>query len=323
MKYKIQSFFFFLNVCFVIAGYSQSTSLKLWYDKPAGDVWEAALPVGNGRLAAMVYGNPDHERIQLNESTVWSGSPYRNDNPNALKALPEIRELIFEGKNEEASKLAAQNIQTKTNGMKYQTVGSLWLNFPGHDKFENYYRELNLETAVVKSVYTVDGVKFTREVFASVPDQVIVIHLSADKPQSLSFITGISSPLQSSIAVDKNNILILDGITDSHEGIKGMIKFRSLVKIKTKGGHSAFTDTTINITHADEADIYISIATNFINYHDISGNEQKKAAAYLQKISAGNYPGLLARHINSYQKYFNRVKLDLGRSEAEKKPTDV
>src|SRR4030088_947175 len=140
--------FTFFILCFAAMGYSQNANLKLWYDKPAGNVWEAALPVGNGRLAAMVYGNPDHERIQLNESTVWSGSPYRNDNPDALASLPEIRKLIFDGKNDEAEKLAGKKIQTKNaNGIKFQPVGNLLLTFPGHDKFENYYRELDLTTA--------------------------------------------------------------------------------------------------------------------------------------------------------------------------------
>ena len=110
---------------------------KLWYKTPAGRVWEAALPLGNGRLAAMVYGNPASELIRLNESTIWSGGPNRNDNPDALAALPEVRKLIFEGKHKEAGKLATEKMQSKIHGMKYQPAGDLKLNFPGHEAFEN------------------------------------------------------------------------------------------------------------------------------------------------------------------------------------------
>src|SRR6187402_3446708 len=154
---------------------AQDHDLKLWYNEPAGKVWEAAMPIGNGRLAAMVFGNPANETIKLNEGTVWSGSPNRNDNPDALAALPEVRKLLFEDKYEEASKLAAQKIQSKrNNGMKYQPVGDLNLSFPGHEAFSNYYRELDLETATTKTRYTVNGITYERTVFASIPDQAIV-----------------------------------------------------------------------------------------------------------------------------------------------------
>ena len=165
--------------------FSQDSHLKLWYNKPAGDVWEAALPIGNGRLAAMIYGNTDTEHIKLNESTVWSGGPNRNDNPDALAALPEIRKLIFEGKNVDAAKLAAQKIQSRrNNGMMYQPVGDLNIYFPGHEHVENYYRELDLEKAVTKTIYAVDGVQFTREVFSSSADQVIIVHRLQTNPES-------------------------------------------------------------------------------------------------------------------------------------------
>ena len=177
---------------------SQTNNLKLWYNSPAGKVWEAALPIGNGRLAAMVFGNPGNEFIKLNESSVWSGGPNRNDNPDALKALPEIRKLIFAGKYKEASDLAAQNIQSKRNqGMKFQPVGDLNLSFPGHDNFQNYYRELDLEKAVATISYKVNGTTFTRAAFASVPDQAIIVRLTADKSGSITFDASLSSPQKS------------------------------------------------------------------------------------------------------------------------------
>src|SRR5882757_1639966 len=189
-------------LCCASAAFAQESDLKLWYDKPAGAVWEAALPLGNGRLAAMVYGNPEKELLKLNEATIWSGSPSRNDPKDALTALPDIRKLIFEGNYAEASKLAAEKIRSnKNNGMKYQPAGDLMLDFPGHDRFEHYYRELNLETAVAKTTYMVDGIHFTRTVFISAPAQVIVVRITADKPAGISFTASMASPQKSSVSV--------------------------------------------------------------------------------------------------------------------------
>jgi alpha-L-fucosidase 2 len=304
--------------------FSQDRGLKLWYNSPAGKVWEAALPIGNGRLAAMVYGNPDNELIRLNEGTVWSGSPNRNDNPKALAALPQIRKLLFEGKYEEASKLAAQNIQSqKNNGMNYQPVGDLKLNFPGHEAFTNYYRELDLANAVVKSTYNVDGTKYTRSVFSSIPGQVIAVRLTADKPHSLTFGASLSSPQKSSVTVLGNDELVLTGISGDKEGVPGKVKFNSLVKIKANGGQVNASNGMVNVKDANDVTIYISIATNYVNYHDISADEGKIAAAYLTKALQKSYAELLKEHIASYQKYFNRVKIDLGKTDSVKNPTNV
>jgi alpha-L-fucosidase 2 len=304
--------------------FSQDKDLKLWYNSPAGKVWEAALPIGNGRLAAMVYGNPDNELIRLNEGTVWSGSPNRNDNPKALAALPQIRKLLFEGKYEEASKLAAQNIQSqKNNGMNYQPVGDLKLSFPGHEAFTNYYRELDLANAVVKSTYKVNGTKYTRSVFSSIPGQVIVVRLTADKPHSLTFGASLSSPQKSSVTVLGNDELVLTGISGDKEGVPGKVKFNSLVKIKANGGQVNTSNGMVNIAGANDVTIYISIATNYINYHDISADEGKIAEAYLTKALQKSYAELLKEHIASYQKYFNRVKIDLGKTDSVKNPTNV
>jgi alpha-L-fucosidase 2 len=305
-------------------GFSQDKDLKLWYNAPAGQVWEAALPIGNGRLAAMVYGNPDNELIRLNEGTVWSGSPNRNDNPQALAALPQIRKLLFEGKYEEASKQAAQNIQSqKNNGMNYQPVGDLKLSFPGHEAFTNYYRELDLANAVVKSTYKVNGTSYTRSVFSSIPGQVIVVRLTADKQHSLTFNASLSSPQKSSVTILGNDELVLTGISGDKEGVPGKVKFNSLVKIKANGGQINASNGMVNITGANDVTIYISIATNYVNYHDISADEGKIAAAYLTKALQKSYAELLKEHIASYQKYFNRVKIDLGKTDSVKNPTNV
>ncbi|MDB5110320.1 MAG: hypothetical protein JWR67_1434 [Mucilaginibacter sp.] len=302
--------------------FAQDNNLKLWYDKPSGKVWERALPVGNGRLAGMIYGNTERECIKLNEATVWSGGPNRNDSHSALAALPEVRQLIFEGKNKEAAKLASEKIKSeKINGMMYQPVGNLYLDFPGHKDAEKYYRELDLTKAVATTSYTVNGTTFKREVFASVPDQVMVMHLTADKPASLSFTASIFSPLKSTITAG-NDELALSSVTSNKDGIKGQVKVKTLAKIKAVGGSIAANDTSVTVTKANEVTIFISIATNFVNYNDISADESLRAKDYLDKAIKKSYGELLSAHIAAYQKYFNRVKLDLGVTDSVKNPTD-
>ncbi len=176
-----------------------NTGLKLWYNQPSGTTWENALPIGNGRLGAMVYGNVETETIQLNEHTLWSGSPNRNDNPLALDSLPEIRKLIFDGKQKEAEQMANRIIiSKKSHGQMFEPAGNLHLVFDGHENYTNYYRELDIEKAVTKTSYNVGDVTYTREVFASFPDRVIVIHLTASKPNSISFTAFYSTPLSKS-----------------------------------------------------------------------------------------------------------------------------
>ena len=311
----------------VANGFSQSTNLKLWYNQPAKKVWEAALPIGNGRLAAMVYGNTDIEIIQLNESSVWSGGPNRNDNPNALAALPEIRRLIFEGKNMDASKLAIEKIQSRTNhGMKFQPVGNLELTFPGHDSanVRNYYRELDIEKAITQTSYNVNGVRFTRTVFASIPDQVIVVRLTADKPGSITFTAGASCPHTiSGISTKGNDLLVISGTTSDHEGVKSVVNFKSLIKTVTEGGTISSDGKQVNIKNADSATIYISIATNFVSYNDVSADETKRSEEYLNQALKVPYSQMLNKHTAEYQKYFSRVKLDLGTTDSVKNPTDI
>ena len=171
---------------FEIVLHAQSnTLLKLWYNQPAKQ-WVEALPIGNGRLGAMVFGDPSKEEIQLNENTVWGGQPNRNDNPDAKEALPEVRKLIFEGKYKEAQDLVNQKFISRiSQGMPYQTVGNLNLSFPGHENFTNYYRELNIETAVTSTRYDVDGVTYQREAFASFPIRLLFLELLPTNPEKL------------------------------------------------------------------------------------------------------------------------------------------
>jgi len=307
-----------------ISSFSQIKDLKLWYKKPSGNTWENALPIGNGHLGAMVYGNVEQETIQLNESTVWSGGPNRNDNPLALDSLGLIRQLIFEGRRKEAERVVNNAIITKkSHGQKFEPVGSLQLVFAGHENYTNYYRELDIERAVAKTSYSVDGVTYTREAFASLPDRVVVMRLTAGKPRSISFTAFFTTPQKrATIKTTASKELTIFGTTSDHETVKGMVNYKGIVRLKTEGGHLNTTDTSLMVKDADAVTIYISIATNVNNYYDISGDENKRAADYLNKAYAKTSAQILFGHIAAYQKYFNRVKLDLGSTDAGTLPTD-
>lgn len=298
--------------------------LKLWYKQPSGKTWENALPIGNGRLGAMIYGNVEQEIIQLNEHTVWSGSPNRNDNPLALANLAEIRKLIFEGKHKEAEQLANKAIISKTShGQKFEPVGNLNLVFEGHEKYTDYNRELDIERAISKTNYKVGDVTYTREAFASMTDRVIVMRISAGKAGNVSFTAKYSSPQKrKKIAVTAANDLIIEGTTNDHETVKGLVNFKGIARIKTEGGQLTATDSTLTVKGANEAVIFISIATNFNNYQDISGDENRRAIEYLNKAFVKSYATLLNAHVTAYQRFFNRVKLDLGTTAAAQAPTD-
>ena len=301
----------------------QSQNLKLWYNQPSGNTWENALPIGNGRLGAMIYGNVAKEIIQLNEHTVWSGSPNRNDNPDALAALPEIRKMIFEGNHKEAENLANKAIiSKKSQGQMFQPVGNLNLGFEGHEKYSNYYRELDIEKAISKTSYVVDDVRFTRETFASFADRVIIMKISTNKFGKLSFVANYTSPHKKKTFTINQNDLQINGTTSDQDGINGLVEFMGISRIKLEGGTLSKTDTSLVVKGANSATIFISIASNFNNYNDISGDEEKRAATYLNNAYGKTYEQLKATHIAAYQKYFNRVKIDLGSSAATKLPTN-
>ncbi|MDP4262133.1 MAG: glycoside hydrolase family 95 protein [Bacteroidota bacterium] len=298
--------------------------LKLWYNKPSGKKWENALPIGNGRLGAMVYGNADTETIQLNEHTLWSGGPNRNDNPRALDSLSIIRKLIFDGRQKEAERLANEVIVSKkSHGQMFEPAGELHLAFAGHDNYTNYYRELDIERAVSKTSYTVGDITYTREALASFPDRVIVIHLTASKPKSISFTAFYSTPQPKvEVKISQAKQLTFAGTTIDHEGVKGMVRYKGIAEFKTDGGSLSATDTSIIVKDANAVTIYISIATNFNNYHDVSGDENERAVSYLNKATLKTFSTILKAHVAAYQKYFNRVTLNLGTTEAALPPTD-
>ncbi len=299
---------FLLFILFVAK--SNSQELRLWYDQPA-KVWEEALPLGNSRLGAMVYGNPVREELQLNEETIWGGGPYRNDNQNALKALPEVQKLIFENKNGEADKLINETFFTRTHGMPFQTAGSVILNFPGHDDFENYHRQLDLERAVATTHYTANGINYTREVFASFDDDVIIMQVTADKKGALNFDIEYVNPSEHRIS-EQNNVLVLEGKGSDHEGIKGEIRYQIHTLAKNSDGKIRFSDNKIYVSDATTATIYISIATNFVDYKTVGDSLEKKASDLLAKAIRKNYKSAIEKHSQIFNKQFSRFKLNLG-----------
>lgn len=302
----------------------ETDNLKLWYDKPATQ-WVEALPLGNGRLGAMVFGDPRHEQFQLNEETVWGGSPHNNTNPKAKDALPRIRQLIFEGKNKEAQALCGPAIcSPQANGMPYQTVGSLHLDFEGVTDYSDYYRELDIEKAISTTRFTANGVTYTREAFTSFPDQLLIIRLTASQKKSISFTARYTTPYREGVerSISPRKELQLNGKANDHEGIEGKVRFTALTRIEHQGGSlQALSDSALQVKDANSVTLYVSIGTNFVNYKDVSGNAQERAQGYL-KQAGKNYAKSLAAHILAYRKYFDRVSLDLGSNAQTRKPTD-
>lgn len=299
--------------------------MRLWYNTPSKQ-WEEAVPLGNGRLGAMVFGNPSKEEIQLNEETIWGGSPHNNVNPKAKEYLSEIRRLIFEGKNVEAQELCQTAISSQAaNGMPYQTVGSLMLDYEGVSEYSDLYRELDLTTAIAKTTFKSNGVTYSREVFTSFVDDVVVIRLTASAKRALSFKMYYETPFKNNvdISVEKGKVLRFDGKADDHETIEGKVRFSSLAKLgKSDGKVTTQGDSAIVVEDASSAIIYVSIGTNFVNYKDVSGDAYAEAVKRLNGVNK-NYEKSRVAHTAKYAKFFNRVSLDLGRNAQADKPTNV
>ncbi|WP_291592333.1 glycoside hydrolase family 95 protein [Bacteroides sp.] len=304
-----------LSLSFVI----RANDLKLWYKQPA-KTWVEALPLGNSRMGVMVYGGTAREELQLNEETVWGGSPYRNDNPEALKHLEEVRTLIFANRNADAQQLIQKTFYTGKNGMPYQTIGSLIISSPGHEQVTDYYRDLDLERAVATTRYKVDGVTFQREVFTSFADNVVIVRLTADQAGKLNFVARYESPLEYKV-VRKGKKLILTGNGQAHEGVEGAIRMETQTQADVEGGKMTVDNQRIVVEGATTATLYISAATNFVNYQSVKANESKRAANYLKAAMKRPYQKALAEHTALYKKQFDRVKLDLGTSKAAENET--
>jgi len=301
----------------------ETPRLALWYDRPAKE-WVEALPLGNGRLGAMVFGTPEEERLQLNESSVWAGGPYRNDNPKALHALPVVRQLIFDGKYTEARGMIDTTFITNiAHNMPYQTVGNLRISFPGHQKYTQYLRELDIDRSIAMTRYDADGITYQREVFCSIPDQVIVVRLSASLPGNITFTASMDTPQQGTISTEEGKRIVLRGRGGTHQGIPGQIVFDALAEVHAVGGNVRANGNTVVVTNADTATVYIAIGTNFRSYRDVGGNGRSIADRHLAGAVKKACAQLRHDHVTAYQKLFRRVTIDLGTSKAMKEPTDV
>lgn len=312
---------FVLAMCIGMTARSQQKAV-LWYDSPA-KYWEEALPLGNGRLGAMVYGDPVNEEIQLNEETVSAGSPYKNYNSEAKEALPAIRKLIFDGNYAEAQLMAGEKILSRNGfGMPYQTVGSLRLQFEGQENYTDYRRELDIDKALATTTYRVNNVEYKREVFTSFTDQLVIVRLTASRPGMLTFTTALTCPQEVEVSVSGKNSISMRGTTKGDHYTEGAIRFAADLKLELQGGKSIAKDSVLSVRNANSAVIYIAMATNFVNYKDISADAEKRNRTYL-KNAGKNYLKALQEHIAAYQKYFRRVSLDLGHTSQADKPTDV
>jgi alpha-L-fucosidase 2 len=296
--------------------------LVLSYREPA-TAWTEALPIGNGRLGAMVFGGIEHERLQLNEDTLWAGGPYDPNNTNALAALPEVRQLIFDGKFDAADKLISRNMMAVPLGqMQFETVGNLYLDFPKSAQTENYRRDLDLDTAVARVSYTCDGVTFHRELFSSPADQVIIVRLTADKPGKISFVASMKTPQAASVRTQMNDTLILSGVNGSANGVKGTLKFQARVRIMAEGGKIAAGTNSLSIDRANSVTLFIAAATSYKNYEDVSGNPEAIVKKQIASASKKSFKNLLAHHVAEHQRLFRRVELNLGQTDAIDLPTN-
>lgn len=330
----MKKIFFSVIIYLLFSGYIFSKDLILWYDTPA-KAWEEALPLGNGRLGAMVYGNPKNEYYQLNENTLWSGAPRDWNNPKAKKAMAEIRDLINKGNYVEAADLWKNNAQGPYT-TRYLPLANLHLDMIGNDHVTNLYRDLNISNGVSSVSYQVNDVSYKRTTFISYPDQVMVVRIEADKKRSVSFETRIESDLKHTTNSYIDNYLILKGKAPKYvahrsyeseqivydEKGEGM-HFEVHVKIIPEGGTVRKVGTKINVRNANSVVLILSAATGFNGFDKspaLAGKDPFiEAKEKLNNASQKTYAQLLENHVNDYKSLFNRVSLSLGESEPVQK----
>ena len=323
------------------------TGLKLWYTAPADASipddkngwaddaeWLKALPLGNGSLGAMVFGGVNRERIQLNEESMWSGSPVDNDNPGAYPALDMIRQLLTEGRYREATELTNRTQVCKGAGSgngngtrvpfgSFQTLGDLWIDFNKGMPWTDYRRELDLDEAVVRVVYTQDNVHYKRELFTSYPDQVMVARFTADRPGRISFRCTMSRPERFAIG-SENNQLILSGALDDGQGNDGL-KYMARLSAKNRGGSVSCNGKDMVVDKADEVILLLSASTNHtLQYPEYKGRDHISLTKN-NIVVAGRktYRKLLEDHSKDYRNYHDRVKLRIGPEIPDTIPTDI
>ncbi|WP_339710513.1 glycoside hydrolase family 95 protein [uncultured Kriegella sp.] len=303
----------------------------LWFNKPAS-TWEEALPVGNGRIGAMVYGKSGEEKIQFNEETYWTGGPYSTVVKGGYKKLPEIQKHIFNGEPIKAHKLFGRALMGyPVEQQKYQSLANLHLFF-GQDSVANYRRALDLKTGIVTVEYTFEGVNYTKEIFASAIDQTIAIRITADKAGSVSFdaqLRGVRNNSHSNYATDYfrmdglgTNQLKLTGNSADYLGVEGKLKYEARIKAVPEGGSMTLNDTMLSIKNADAVTLYFVAATNFVSYKDVSGDEHSKVERMLGKLEQLSFANIKKSALADHKKYFDRVSLTLPTTENSYLPTD-
>ncbi len=293
-------------------------SWLLWYREPATK-WVEAMPIGNGRVGAMVFGGIAEEQIQFNESTLWTGKPHEYHHPGAAQNLPVIRQLLQEGKQSEAEALATEHFMSVPLRQKaYQPFGSIRLSFPGHTNVTGYRRELNLDGALSRVAYEADKVRYERRMFCSYPDQVMAGQFTADKPGALSFEVGMDSPHQAAqVRTGEPGMLVLEGQVE-----EGGLKFQSRLLITVAGGRVQVSGKHIRVENANAAVLILAAATSFKSYKDISADPGERCEKIISKARQKTFGNLLKAHAEDHQKFFRRVELELGETAAMALPTN-
>ena len=308
---------------------SPAEAMTLWYEKPAAK-WSEALPIGSGRLGAMVFGGTADERIQFNEDTLWVGKPHDYSHQGAAAYLPQVRQLLFEGKQKDAERLAAQHMMSvPLRQVPYQPFGDLKLTFPGHDQATDYRRELDIDSAVATVRYNVGGVAFTRELFASYPDQAIVVRITAEAPGKVNFKASLASPHPDvALSAAGKDVLAMRGRLGKYTSkrtkteIQNAMAFEARLHASADGGRVKVTGEGVEVAGADAATLKLVAATNYKNFRDVSADPAKRCEAYLKAVAAKPYDALRAAHVRDHRSLFRRVSLEVPTTEASKQPTD-
>ncbi len=307
--------------CLAAHGQRKESPLLLWYRQPAAN-WNEALPIGNGRIGAMVFGGVEEERIQLNDDTLWEGRPSDRVNPRALAALPVVRKLIFEGKNEEASKLAQQTMMGVPPTIEsYQTLGDLQLKFGHKGPVAGYRRSLDLDSAIASTTYAAEGVEYSREVFASAADDAIVIRIAGSQPGSVGLHLELNRPGNFT-----TETLGPDGLHMSGRAGDQGVRYDALLRVKVEGGSVKPSGKGLEVIDASVVTIYLTSQTDYNlknPAHPLPGNRLRACEATLAKAMAKDYPRLVVDHEREHRRLFRRVALDLGSNPQEEQlPTD-
>lgn len=288
--------------------------IRIWFTRPATNWEREALPIGNGRLGAMVFGGTARERIQLNEDTLWSGGPRDTQNPEALQYLPEVRRLLFEGKPVEAAKLAEEHLMGRPMRIRpYQSLGDLRLDLPGHENVEDYTRELDLRTGVVRVNYRIGDVRYTRELFASHPDQVIVMRFGCSKPGGLTLFATLDREQEFQTTATPPDRVVMRGHIDKGSGLDYYVMVRAVAE----GGQVFAPVRRLEVRGANSATLILGAATG-LGGLDAPATVEEQVAATARKP----YGALLSAHVADYRSLFDRVSLDLGATDLANRPTD-